>query len=86
MVVIIEKTKNGLHVEADISSVEEVESMAKKLAGLLPKSTLEKSLLNCRIDVNRKDLFMEAMAYLGCSERFLRELKKQCFRNNETIE
>lgn len=57
MVVIIEKTKNGLHVEANISSVEEVESMAKKLAGLLPKSTSEKSLLNCGIDVNRKDSF-----------------------------
>ncbi len=58
MVVIIEKTKNGIHVEADINSVEEVENIAKKLAGLLHKSTSEKQLLNCGIDVNRKDSFI----------------------------
>lgn len=53
MVVIIEKTKNGLHVEADISSVEEVESIAKKLAGLLPTVPHEKSLIGCGIDMSK---------------------------------
>lgn len=51
MVVIIEKTKNGLHMEADISSVEEVESMAKKLAGLLP--TVPHALIGCGIDMSK---------------------------------
>lgn len=53
MEIIIEKTKKGLHVEAEISSISDVESMAKKLAELLPTYNEEHHLLNCSIDMRR---------------------------------